>query len=97
MFLVTSDHEPKIFDNKEELHNYLKTLCFEWVLSPCYSSSDNDTWEDLYNYCVKEKYFGDIAQVFKIDLFFTAGGLSFSTDSPSVTKVGDKFNCQRIY
>ena len=70
MYLVCSDRGLNNFETLEEVKSFLKSVTFDWCLDENY---EGENWEELYNECLEEAWFGDIAKVFEIDSFFVAG------------------------
>jgi len=52
----------KEYEEYESVLIELKALTLKWCLSPDYSGK---SWEELYQWCLENKNFGDIAQVYE--------------------------------
>lgn len=72
-YIVQVDYCTDTFgcENFTEVENILKIATLKWTQSEFWKS--NQTAEELYIECMKEKDFGDIAQVYEIDCFFMVG------------------------
>ena len=104
MYLVQISEENKIVECEtfEEVEEFLLRACALWVYSGGYSDEELDTPPKLFDYCMKMKDFGDIAQVLKIDAYspsFCGVGNNTSKKIPCDIVGCDlrvPFECQRI-
>lgn len=65
MYIVKTDDIIKDFDDFKDVKIFLYGECAKWVRQPNFIG--NDTAEELFNYCMKEQDFGDIADVYKVE------------------------------
>lgn len=71
MYLIfTQKNGIKEAETMEEVELILKIETFTWTQDDSYSGL---SWEDLFNYCLSHKCFGDIAQVYRISPYFLLG------------------------
>lgn len=104
MYLVQISEENKIVecDTFEEVKSLLFRACVLWVYSEDYCGEDLDTPEKLFNSCMENQDFGDIAQVLEIHTYFTApyGLGNHTSDKITCNIMGcdlrTPFKCQRI-
>ena len=104
MYLVQIAEENKIVecDTFEEVEKLLLRACALWMYSGDYSDEELNTPQKLFDYCMAEKDFGDIAQVLEIDAYFT---IFYDVENNITDKVACDiigcdlrvpFKCQRI-
>lgn len=81
----------------EEVKKWLLLACTAWVISDNYCSDGKlDTPQKLFDYAMKKKDFGDIAQVFQIDSYFLLGEKEKNFCDFSECDLRTPFSCQRI-
>lgn len=91
MYLLRKNGQFELIEEKEAMLRRLRAITFEWCDSPSYIGED---FESLYQECLTNKNFGDIAEVYKItNLKKPSDCFPFAY----VRKVGDAFILTRIY
>lgn len=93
MYLIfTQKNGIKEAETLEEVKDILKIETFAWTQDDGYSGM---SWEDLFNYCLFHKCFGDIAQVYEIKTYF----LIEKTKIPCgfyEAELNKRFDCMKI-
>lgn len=91
MYLLRNNGQFELIEEKEVMLRRLRAITFEWCDSPSYVGKD---FESLYQECLTNKNFGDIAEVYKItNLKKPSDRFPFAYGR----KVGDTFKMERIY
>ena len=99
MYLVQISEENKIVecDTFEEVEKLLLRACALWMYSGDYSDEELDTLQKLFDDCMKNKDFGNIAQVLEINTYFTIpSNLKKVTCNLMGCDLRVPFKCQRI-
>ena len=91
MYLLTSHRNDtyELVKNEEELMHKLLVLTFEWCQSKIYRGP---SYQELFDECVANKNFADIAQVFSVKPMVDKHYNDFTSAS-----VGRRFCLERVY
>ena len=94
VYIVKDYRGLKEYENIQDVYKALKKACAIWCIG--YEEEIGQSYEELYEECLKQKDFGDIAKVFEIDCFFKCGKSKVSSNLYTSEK-HTPFICTRIF
>lgn len=92
-YLVSSDFGIKEVEEYDEVLNILKKCTAYWCADDDY---DGEDYQTLYNTCLEECDFGDIAHVYQVDTYFKAGKSKIPCEL-SIAEKNTNFTMKRIF